>query len=571
MSMRDNFTIYLPANASGAVSMSENESIKYSSVSSWYKSTLDQTYELDGDGWEVGLLEICFPSQLLSYIEEPFEIGVKIVNPVKTWIKSVRQEYINTFKPGLPASTYDINKEFDKLDAKFENVGIMEYSTKGLNHWSDNTREPATEGEIRRSMAAITEGQGKLRKPVPIERILGLDFPDSHPEASADHVPISTILKQPRGEGIKMPTKGAPAAAPPTPTPIPKSGAPNVTAETATGTHDPLHADDQMWKTLIGDSNIEDLTFYFRRRPLELAIGHNLDIEHDKFPSVSTVKEGFYSTRAELVTIINERLSIIVHNRSYPGEWSNALVEPQLMVKDSGIVSVACGFHDPFNGLTSDFLYLVPTISSEQAIKFLGLDMDNWNKDGDTFVFTVKNQSYRRRDSHMPIEWRSVERTQKVKEGVPKHINFSGSQRQEMIDLCWEFAIGRLKSQFADRNGISLNETQLLLVMKKPIYKRPQFLYVQADIASPVAIGNSRASILRITTFKETRKTASGLLIHNEPEKYVKVFFVPVARRSFNTIEIFLSDEHGSELVFDEGTVFVVLEFRRRTPFSSLT
>lgn len=337
----------------------------------------------------------------------------------------------------------------------------------------------------------------------------------------------------------------------------------SVNATTPTGQHNPDDEDAKLKETL---ETLEGRmkTLYFKRRLFELAVGEAMDIEIENKPSLAKVAPGFYSSRAELVRIINERLYLILHNRSYPGHWSELLFEPILVARDNGLVTVATGFHEPMSGATSDLLHLVPTISSSKVIKFLGLDLRNWiwDEEGNTHVFTVRGTDYLRRDSVRPIKMTLTAKWQVPKAGIDALKTFTNKERKE-IDAVRELFYW---NNWESKTLLVSTEEQLEKALK-PKFRLPQFLYVYADIAAPVAVGNTRASILRITTLKSTETNKD--LGHRPPEKYVKIFFVPVSRRRFDTIEIFLSDENGSELAFDEGTVYVVLEFRKRIPLVS--
>jgi hypothetical protein len=50
------FTVYLPSNSPGAEPLHESED-KSSTISSYYKTTLDSTIDLTGE-WSVGLAEV---------------------------------------------------------------------------------------------------------------------------------------------------------------------------------------------------------------------------------------------------------------------------------------------------------------------------------------------------------------------------------------------------------------------------------------------------------------------------------------------------------------------------------
>lgn len=557
----DSFNIYLPSNSAGAQSMSESESSRYS-VSSWYKTTLDQTYELDGDSWEVGLAEVCFPSALLSNIDEDFVVGIRIMNPIKNWQKSVRQSYINTFVPGLKPDDYKINTTFDYLDEKFECVGLDPTSTKGLNFFSKQDPEaPAkqpskSKPEPRPDFIIKKDKHGREIMTV-LCYMAGFE-PENNVEPSTQaFIPMASLASSS--------IRGSSSTTRPVHDTEVIEGA--VDAETATGSHNPHGNDTEMIDSFIEGYTIKK--YYYKRRLFEIDAGKYIDIENCDMVNLAIVKGGFFSTRSELVNILNQRLLMLLHNRTFPGTWANALVEPQFVIKDTGLVKIACGFHESFSGATSNSLYLVPTISSLKVLQFLGLDLSNWKKDETIgqYVYTVKTSTYNRRDSQLPMIMTPTETRQKSKLSTEAITTFESGHRQMLMDWCWTFMFENFEKPFR-RQGLRLSQDEILAMIQFPKFKNPQFIFVQSDIAAPVAIGNSRASILRITTLRDTTEQSTASIVHKAPEKYIKIFFAPIARRAFNSIEVFLSDENGSELVFDQGTVYVVLEFRKRSQFS---
>lgn len=701
----DHFTIYLPSNAPGSSHQTQNES-SHQAVSSWYKTSLDQDYELEGE-WDVGLAEICFPAKLLSVIEQPFKVGVIIMNPLLNWIKEIRTNYVKSFKPGLTRQAYNIAHTHAALDTKYEFTGNEKDSVTAVEWWANNpwppnidshrspkiTREkdtlnkyppddeidddddedvemsedddddgdvkaaktkkvivggvargkvsaslqltrpteigdkalqesipgtpivgtvtpsarnaavttasmqspgitiPASQeskrvslksfGGFKRSMTAIQglfDAGGTSRSIQTILELLGYyrngestaeagqDSPPTNEKtvdaiepvnrstenetanAGPAHFPIGTLMKtDERKDDSKSHTNH-------------KGKKPRDIIElVTTGSHDPK---EERFKCLI---NIDfEKVVYLRPRLFEIASEESLDVEHAKHQGIEVIKEGFYSSRAEMVDAINQRLKTIVLHRSYPGTWADTLVEPMLIASDSGLCKVITGFHDQMNGATCNMMYLTPTISSKAAIKFLGLAEENWvwDENRQTFVFVVAGSKYQRRDSMNPIPYH-FERWQKLR--TQSSFTFTDQEVRFLLNNWEEVNFEIFYSNFPNDSDYW---TAAKLTARYPALKhqQPQFLYIYSDIAAPVNIGNTRASILRITTLKHGSDKQKS---HNKPEKFLNIFYGPVSRRRFDNIEIFLTDENGSEIFFDDGSVYIVLDFRRRIPLAS--
>jgi hypothetical protein len=83
------------------------------------------------------------------------------------------------------------------------------------------------------------------------------------------------------------------------------------------------------------------------------------------------------------------------------------------------------------------------------------------------------------------------------------------------------------------------------------------FIYVYCDVASYSIVGGVKAPLLRVCNVNG-RNNEIHRTIYTHPH------YVPVARKEFNCIEIFLSDELGQPFPFLFGKSVVTLHFRRR-------
>lgn len=675
MNNEDAFTIYLPSNSPGAEAQSMSED-QYNQVSSWYKTTLDGNIDLDGDGWEVGLAEICFPSKLLSLIEG-FDLGVAIMNPPKVFLKSVREEKLQKIKtdktrkvaddvtifqvmpeldhnliyyktemvstrpkkykkgprgpirprlrPRQPDKTTTPTKksERDVITTEPQQGKDTQVSTVAAMHWTqqlpplaqqqvpptvpsesksttDDSDEYATAPDDDEDGEKDEEGdedededeeeeddeehtvsnEGKPAQNMTAESIIPADFkienrstirPDTEnlssrqvlnrigmrlpsSDKAINETPGHVNIKDFMNEVLKTKGKGIE---------LPASKTPQITPVT-------------------GDGMIERK--WFTPRYYQIAYSEILPIENTVYPELAQVPAGFYSSRGELVSLMNERLTYFMNNRTYPSrDWSLVLIEPYFYGRDSGLVTVSAGFFDPLNSAYSNHIYLTPTVSSLRALKFLGLDLKKWiwNTTLKTYVYTVPADTlYSRRDdinlTRMPIA-----PTEDLFMLPRFGTKLALLTQQETLDL--DINQYLMQFQLLERPYVT-NFAKVRHNLLRPKTQPPQFLFVYVDVARPVAVGNTRAPVLRITTLKsreehiqsnETAAAGSSLgsfinFNQNEPERFMHILYVPVSRKSFNNITVFLSDENGSQLSFDSGTVYVVLQFRRRVPIASL-
>ena len=669
MNYEDSFTIYLPSNSPGAepLSLSEDQDQQ---ISSHYKTTLDGTIDLDGDGWEVGLAEICFPSKLLSLLDG-FEIGVLIVNPPKRFTRSYREKEVkqrNLATPP-PRSILSVDDPLSFDDDEFYRMGeenadgqlvimppVMIGNT-GIYLPSYTipippNRGPTSETELPAAddAAAITSSSPSLppAESTPTAMAKTGDVSSQAAENIGDAVTASSPSKN---ASIK-PTEAAAAAAavqaaPQTPKLVdreslrvlnagsgsfigsnimksigfrPKLLRPPVYANPETPGQ--INVDDifeayasgnvTVTGSIDGGSTTTTTTttasapvnnigrIWYTAHTFSIAMGETVSVECKLYPELFTIPPGFYASRGELVNIMNERLAFLVNNRTFPNRlWSPILYEPYFHGRDSGMITVSAGFYEPCSSATSPYVHLVPTISSLRVLKFLGFNLSHWkwNQEMKTYVYTIpKDTPYIRRDQPLPITMPTVSDIEK--EGMSMWRKTSAQiyeiyTAEEIAEI--KKAREKILYESLEKRYV-LNFSEQRKQLLKPKTTPPQFLFVYVDVARPVAIGNTRASVLRITSLKSREDTlmlsasassqsssstsASALPLtqhpsfakyyQNEPERFNQVIYVPVSRKSFNTITVFLSDENGSQLSFDEGTVYIVLQFRKRIPMSAL-
>ena len=85
-------------------------------------------------------------------------------------------------------------------------------------------------------------------------------------------------------------------------------------------------------------------------------------------------------------------------------------------------------------------------------------------------------------------------------------------------------------------------------------------LYVYADIVEPHPVGDTQANLLRIVPVKDEE---GGIV----SEEFATPLYFRVSRTHFNTVTIFITDDNGYEVPFEDATVQVTLHFdRTQTP-----
>lgn len=552
------FTVYLPSNSPGAEPLQQSED-QSNMISSYYKTTLDSTIDLVGE-WSVGLAEICFPSKLLSEIDE-FKIGVVIMNPADSWQLEVRRKYLADRK-GQSLQAAEVGNPnswpIDGLDMKVIPYGVEK--TEGIITVNEENLnlpffKPFTDSHLRTGIVSDDgKPQARAKASTPVSRAEVMEM--SAGNSSAHNVVEATGIVNMTDIMKDWIVKG-----PIHPKIVPAPTVPAPTIDWVTRTV-PEYERNRRWS---------------RTAYNEIAVGKKLLLEIPAtFSGLDVIPKSFYQSRNELVSILNERMNLIVQNRSYPHKkYSDVLTAPFLHGRDSGVVSVLCGFVDRFNSTYTPYTHLSPVIYSEKVIKFLGFDRKRWKYDPIIrgFIYSVTpGDHYARRDSAAPILLPIATQGIKVYEEHASDDRYKESNifndifLNDQFDMLYESMLQFIWEKI-ERGSIITHWAEKRLSLLHPKLSKPQFLYLYCDIASPSHIGNMKAAVLRITSLK-TRDEASSAAAttryyQNEPEKFVHILRAPVSRKSFNSITVFLSDEFGSQLIFDEGTVYVVLEFKR--------
>jgi len=82
-------------------------------------------------------------------------------------------------------------------------------------------------------------------------------------------------------------------------------------------------------------------------------------------------------------------------------------------------------------------------------------------------------------------------------------------------------------------------------------------VYVYCDVFEHVPVGDTKAPLLRIVNTDDDKS------IGNVHRVFNPLLYVPLQKKTFNTIDIDMSTDFGTTVPFLSGKSFVVLEFRR--------
>jgi len=105
-----------------------------------------------------------------------------------------------------------------------------------------------------------------------------------------------------------------------------------------------------------------------------------------------------------------------------------------------------------------------------------------------------------------------------------------------------------LNDDFVERFGLLNCETQFELSGQR-------LMYVYSDIVDPYLVGDVKTPLLRVIAPKGDRDEIVTAAFSNP-------YYVPVARRGFDTIEVNINDELGDPMPFTGGKSVVILHFR---------
>ena len=81
-------------------------------------------------------------------------------------------------------------------------------------------------------------------------------------------------------------------------------------------------------------------------------------------------------------------------------------------------------------------------------------------------------------------------------------------------------------------------------------------LYVYCNVLECVSVGDTMAPLLRIVAVKGSRGEMTYI-------QYDQPRYIPLQKKTFDSIEIDIRDDTGESIPFDSGKLIVTLHFRR--------
>ena len=81
-------------------------------------------------------------------------------------------------------------------------------------------------------------------------------------------------------------------------------------------------------------------------------------------------------------------------------------------------------------------------------------------------------------------------------------------------------------------------------------------IYVYCDLLENVPVGDTLAQLLGIVA-------SDGKMGETIKKSFDKPRYVPLQKKTFDTVEIFIRDAHGKPVAFENGRSTVTLHFRR--------
>jgi hypothetical protein len=126
--------------------------------------------------------------------------------------------------------------------------------------------------------------------------------------------------------------------------------------------------------------------------------------------------------------------------------------------------------------------------------------------------------------------------------------SFQGSQKESFV-----------KSDRIDFRSPCLNEAfiqQIGIAEDSAEADSQRLMYIYSDIVSPYLVGDVRAPLLRVVIPKGSQNDIVS-------ETFKTLYYVPVARRGFDTIQIHINNVLGKPMSFAGGKSLAVLHFRR--------
>lgn len=205
-------------------------------------------------------------------------------------------------------------------------------------------------------------------------------------------------------------------------------------------------------------------------------------------------------------------------------------------------------------------LHYPPTSMDISQIGMSCYNLVNWELQSGYFENVNKLIDHLNKDLN-----KALKTLYKVNAGDPSYFTYKNERMNflltGMLDLGRE-DVTHFVNYLAEEAGMSKNLIDQLKIGKNEPYVLPdpysenRLMYVYSDIVRPNLVGDVQTPLLRVVALKGKRGEMMSEVFHNP-------YYVPVARRGFDTIEININTELGEPMPFVDGKSVAVLHFRK--------
>ena len=143
--------------------------------------------------------------------------------------------------------------------------------------------------------------------------------------------------------------------------------------------------------------------------------------------------------------------------------------------------------------------------------------------------------------------------------------SFSPSNARFQLDIKGNHCI-KMTESLASILGFEADAKQQFVYCEKTqqatypplLHRGINHLFVYSNIVNSVLVGNTKAPLLLVCAFKESRH---GIMVHQE---FLNPTFVPVSHSAIHQIDILVRDEVGQAIPFLYGKTVLTLQFRKK-------
>jgi hypothetical protein len=202
--------------------------------------------------------------------------------------------------------------------------------------------------------------------------------------------------------------------------------------------------------------------------------------------------------------------------------------------------------------------------SEEKLLKKIQQHLENINEEK---VIKALNIGLKKNTSYKSIDLRSLERPSVIKNKITDKIDYKSGKILSTIDnvdetivLFIEFDNNLFKILgFTDDQNTRGNMSANNII---DIYGQIHIIYIYCDIVSPVMVGNTRVPLIQVIT-RDHPNIEYNMLGKEHRIAFQSPIYLPVSRKSFDSISINLRDDIGHFISFESGKVLATLHFRK--------